>query len=324
MRLYLWKIVLVATFFSACSQISDRRTLKLAHGLDAQHPVHKAMEFMAKRLEEKSGGKLTIQIYTSGQLGSERECLELLQIGSLAMTKVSAAVMENFAPQYKALGLPYIFKDKKHQFEVLDGEIGQQLLVQVEKYWLRGLCFYDAGTRSFYTTKKPIVTPQDLQGLKIRVMKSQTSIDMINAFGGSPTPISFGEIFSALQQGVVDGAENNPISFMTSRHYEVCKYYTVNEHTSVPDVLIMSTKVWNLLSAQEQKWVLEAAHESAIEQRKLWAETETECLSFLEKEGVTIIKPEKQNFADKVTNIAEMYRKEPDVYALIEKIKAQD
>ncbi|MCS7005480.1 MAG: TRAP transporter substrate-binding protein [Cytophagales bacterium] len=318
-KTFYWIIALLS---ASCSQISDSRVLKLAHGLDAQHPVHLAMEYMAKRVAEKSGGKLTIQIYTSGQLGSERECLELLQIGSLAMTKVSSAVMENFAPNFKALGLPYIFRSRQHQFKVLDGPIGQELLVQAEKYWLRGLCFYDAGSRSFYTTKKPIYSPEDLQGLKIRVMKSQTAIEMVNALGGSPTPISFGELFTALQQGVVDGAENNPPSFVTSRHYEVCKYYTLNEHTSVPDVLIISTKVWNLLSEQEKKWLLEAAQESVIEQRRLWEISENECLALLEKEGVQIIRPDKTVFAQKVAALAENYRNEPEIYSYIQRIRA--
>src|SRR5690606_1444948 len=186
-----------------------------------------------------------IDVYPNQQLGSERQCLELLQIGSLGMTKVSAAVMENFSPNMKVFGLPYLFKNRAQTFRVLDGPIGKELLDGGEKYWLKGLGYYDAGSRSFYTVKSPIEKPDDLKGLKIRVMESVTAMNMIKSMGGAPTPISSGELYTALQQGVVDGAENNPPTFYLSREYEVCKYFSLDEHTTIPDVLIMSTHLWN-------------------------------------------------------------------------------
>src|SRR5690606_1836125 len=175
------------------------------------------------------------------------------QIGSLDMTKVSVGVMENFAPKMKVFGLPFLFRDKQHSFSVLDGPIGQELLNEGEKFWLKGLCYYDAGSRSFYTKAKSIETPNDLSGYKIRVMESATAMDMIRSLGGAPTPISWGELYTALQQGVVDGAENNPPSFFLSRHYEVCKYYSLDEHTTLPDVLVVGTQFWNSLNTQEQE-----------------------------------------------------------------------
>jgi tripartite ATP-independent transporter DctP family solute receptor len=207
----------------ACSKISGIKTLKLAHGLDTEHPVHKGMLFMASRLSEKSSGKLTIEIYPSQQLGTERQALELLQIGSLAMTKVSGAVMENFAPQIKCLSLPYVFRDRAHTYKVQDGHIGRELLIQSEKYWLRGLGYFDAGQRSFYTKEKSINSPEDLEGMKIRVQESVMAMNLVRALGAAPTPISWGELYTALQQGVVDGAENNPPTFVSSSHYEICK-----------------------------------------------------------------------------------------------------
>ena len=173
-------------------------------------------------------GKLKIEIYPNSQLGSERQCLELLQIGSLGMTKVSAAVMENFSPDLKVFGYPYLFRDNEHRFKIYDGPIGQKLLLEGEEYWLRGLTYFDAGNRSFYTKNTEIDKPSDLEGLKIRVMQSPTAINLVKSFGGSPTPISWGELYTGLQQGVVDGAENNLPSFYTSKHYEVCKYLTLN------------------------------------------------------------------------------------------------
>ena len=206
-------VILVFIFTFGCTTKSNVTTIKLGHGLDPTHPVHKAMEFMAKKVKEKSNGQLQVAIYPSQQLGTERQCVELLQIGSLGMTKISASVMENFSPLFTVFSLPYVFKDEQHGFDVLDSEIGHKILTSSEKYWLRGLCYYDAGSRSFYTIKTPVNSPKDLDGLKIRTQESQTSVKLVNSLGGSATPIAWGELYTALQQGVVDGAENNPPSF---------------------------------------------------------------------------------------------------------------
>lgn len=318
-------VSLIAVFVVSslsCSSTHKQKSLKLAHGLDPSHPVHKAMVYMAERLEEKSGGKLTMTIYPSGQLGSEQQCVELLQIGSLAITKVSAAVMESFTENFQVLGLPYIFRSAEHSFHVLDGEIGKELLTSTEQYNIRGLCFYDAGARSFYTIDKPVANPDDLKGLKIRVMKSQTAMSLVKAMGGSPTPISWGELYTALQSGVVDGAENNPPSFYTSRHYEVCKNYILNEHTRVPDVMIISTVVWNSLSEEEQQWLQEAANESVVAERKYWAESEIESLRKVQEAGVTVTYPDKEPFAAKVQDLLKGYESKPELYDLIQRIQA--
>ena len=314
---------LILVFFAvSCKQIGNTRRIKLAHGLATVHPVHEAMVFMAEKLAEKSGGKLQIDIYPAEQLGKERELVELLQIGSIAITKVSSGVLENFAPNIRVLGLPYIFRSREHKFKVFDGEIGQRLLIEPEKYLLRGLCFYDAGSRSFYTKEKPIESPDDLAGLKIRVMESKTATEMVNSMGASATPIPWGELYSALQQGVVDGAENNPPSFFSSKHYEICKYYSINEHTALPDVLIMSTLVWNSLSSQEQTWLTEAVEESVVFQREIWAKSEKECLEAVAAAGVQISYPNKEPFMEKVSFILESYQDEPEMYNLIQEIQA--
>lgn len=308
-------------FWAGCAEISDATYLKLAHGLDTQHPVHKGMEFMAQRVAEKSGGKFKIEIYPSQQLGTERQCLELLQIGSLGMTKVSAAVMENFAPNIEVLSLPYIFRNREHAYRVQDGETGKKMLLQSEKYWLRGLTYFDAGQRSFYC-KTPIRTPEDLNGKKIRVQESVTAMNLVRSLGGAPTPISWGELYTALQQGVVDGAENNPPSFYTSRHYEVCKYYILNEHTAVPDILVIGTVAWNRLAEQEQLWLQEAADEAKVYQRKLWQEAEQAALDSVKVAGVEIIIPDKTLFAEKTKSLFEKYKNQPEKYQLIQDIQA--
>jgi tripartite ATP-independent transporter DctP family solute receptor len=318
MRSYL--MLLIAFFFiSSCGELSTGKSLKLAHGLDTSHPVHKGMEYMGELLKEKSGGKLTIEIYPSQQLGTERQNLELLQIGSLAMTKVSSAVMENFAPNIQVFSIPYIFRDRDHTYKVLDGPIGKKLLSQSEQYWLKGLTYFDAGYRSFYS-KEPIYKPEDLTGKKIRVQESVTAMNLVRSLGAAPTPISWGELYTALQQGVVDGAENNPPSFYLSRHYEVCKYYTLNEHTAVPDILVIGTVAWNNLDEQEQKWLMESAEEATVYQRKLWQEAEKEAFEEVSKAGVEIIRPDKTPFAEKTSSMIEEYRDEKEKYDLIQAI----
>lgn len=247
-----FKLFIALILFASCSQKDEVKSLKLSHGLSLDHPVHQALVFFAQRVEEKSNGELIIEVYPGGQLGSERQSLELLQLGGLAMTKVSSAVMENFSPKLRVFGYPYIFKDREHRYKLYDSELGNELLLDGEKYWLRGLTYFDAGSRSFYTKDTPIETPEDLKGLKIRVMQSPTAINLVKTLGGSPTPVSWGELYTSLQQGVVEGAENNLPSFYTSRHYEICKNFSLDEHSAVPDILVISTQIYNKLSSEEK------------------------------------------------------------------------
>lgn len=321
-----FKLSLVFSFFllllfNQCGKISETKTLKLAHGLDVSHSVHLAMVKMGEDLAEISGNKIKIEIYPNQQLGTERECIELLQIGSLDMTKVSVGVLENFAPKMKVFGLPFLFRDRQHSFNVLDGPLGQDLLNEGIQYWIKGLGYYDAGSRSFYTKNKPIDAPSDLKGLKIRVMESPTAIEMIKSFGGSPTPISWGELYTSLQQGVVDGAENNPPSFYLSRHYEVCKYYSIDEHTVLPDVLIIGTHTWDRFSKEEQAWIQQAANNSVIHQRKLWKIAEEEALREVIKAGVKVSYPDKEKFREKVKSIYDRVNLDKDMAQLILKIQ---
>jgi tripartite ATP-independent transporter DctP family solute receptor len=238
------------------------------------------------------------------------------------MTKVSAASLEAFSPEISVLGLPYLFRDDAHITQVLEGEIGKELLLSTEKYWLRGLCFYDAGKRSFYSKTKPIATPADLAGLKVRVQESKMAINMVRGMGGSPTPVSYGELYTALQQGIVDAAENNPPSFYNSRHYEVCKYYSIDEHTAIPDVVLVSTKVWSELSPEEQVWLQEAADESAAYQTKLWKEAVEEALREVQKAGVDISYPSKEPFLDKVAAVyAQVFQEQKQLEALVQRIQ---
>ncbi|MDP2160784.1 MAG: TRAP transporter substrate-binding protein [Flavobacterium sp.] len=311
----------ILLIFNQCGEISKTKTLKLAHGLDISHSVHLAMVKMGEDLEKISGNKIRLEIYPNQKLGTERECIELLQIGSLDMTKVSVGVLENFAPKMKVFGLPFLFRDRQHSFNVLDGPVGQELLDEGIDYWIKGLGYYDAGSRSFYTKSKPIDSPSDLKGMKIRVMESPTAIEMIKSFGGSPTPISWGELYTSLQQGVVDGAENNPPSFYLSRHYEVCKYYSIDEHTVLPDVLIIGTQTWNRFSKEEQAWIQEAVNNSVVHQRKLWKIAEQEALDEVIKAGVTVSYPDKTKFRESVKSIYDKAKEDKEMAGLVLRIQ---
>ena len=315
---YIGLLLLILLF--GCAKENSTKVIKLGHGLDVTHPVHKAMVFMGERLAEKSGGKMKLDIYPNQQLGSERECLELLQIGSLGMTKVSTGVMENFVPELKVFGLPFLFRDRQHRFNVLEGEIGQEFLNASRNKRLKGLTFYDAGSRSFYS-KTPIKGPEDLQGLKLRVMESQTAIEMVKNLGGSPTPIAWGELYTALQQGIVDGAENNLPSFYLSRHYEVCKHFILDEHTALPDELVIGTPVWDDLSEQEQQWLMEAASESSEYQKGIWREAELNALQEIEKAGVSVYEANKDDFRELVKPMYDEFVKDPEMKEIIESIQ---
>ncbi len=280
--------------------------LKLGHSLDTTHPVHKGMVYMAEKVKEKSSGRMKVEIFPSEQLGTEKECIEALQLGYMAVTKTATAVMEGFVPRMKIFGIPYLFRDSEHYWKVVKGPIGKQLLLAGQSKGLRGLCFYDAGARSFYA-KKEIKSPEDLKGMKIRVMKSIMSMKMVEAMGGSPTPIAWGELYTSLDQGVVDAAENNPPSFRSSRHYEVCNYYILDEHTRLPDILIISTRVWESLTPEFQKILQEAVDESVEYQRKIWAEAEKSDMEIVKAAGVQVSYPDKRPFQASVRSIWEEF-----------------
>ena len=322
MRFKIILLVILCASIISCEKASDTKVLYLGHTLPQTHPVHRGILEFQRLLELKSNGKLKVKIFPDGQLGSERETLELLQIGSVAATKVSATILSNFVPEYNILGIPYLFRDKEHQFDILEGPIGKSILEKGSKFWLRGLCYYDAGSRSFYTSTKAIRTPEDLNGLKIRVQNNQMAINMVNSMGGAATPMAYGELYAAIQQGVVDGAENNPPSFVSSNHYEISKYYTLDEHTSVPDVLLIGTKYWNKLSEQERIWVQEAADESAQAEKIYWKESVDESMKIIKEFGVEVIRPEKSLFAEESKNVIVNFIKEyPEMEGMVNEIK---
>jgi tripartite ATP-independent transporter DctP family solute receptor len=302
-------IFIVSSGFALFYRATDANSgvLLLAHGLAETHPVHKAMLHMQERLYEISGGAMQLKIYPSATLGTEPECLKLVQTGHLDMAKSSISPMESFWSELQVFTLPYIFRDDEHVWKVLDGEIGKEFL-EMDKT-LYGVCYYDAGARSFYSVKQPILSLDDLKGMKIRVQQSKTAMDMITCMGAAPTPIAFGEVYTALSQGTIDGAENNLPSFTSQRHSDVCKHFVFNEHAFVPDMLLINRDRWEKLTPLQKQWLQQAATESSEHQRKLWKEEEQRCRKAAEEQKVQfhtvnkapfveITKPMRENIAD--------------------------
>ncbi len=289
------------------SKGDDVEVLKLAHSLDTSHPVHKGIVYMKTRLESISGGEMTIEIYPSSVLGGETEVLEQVQNGVVAMTKISTGAMESFVPEMRVFGMPYLFENADHFWRFAGSDLGKEMLHRGKERNMYGLCYYDAGSRSFYTKTRQIESPDDLRGLKIRVQNSPMMINLVQTLGASPTPISWGELYSALAQGIVDGAENNPPSFYSNKHYETCRYFSLDEHVRLPDLLLISTPVWEELSPQQQAWLQQAADESSQFQRELWATETQRALAEVKELGVEVDYPDKQPFMDKVAPIYQQF-----------------
>lgn len=295
-------------------------TLKMSHALPTEHPVHKSLDWFAK--EVRKDAKLRVKVYPNGTLGNEAEGLQMVQNGTVAFTKASAATLNTFSADYMLLSLPYLYASRDQYLKVLNGPIGQEILASSRDSGFVGLAFLDAGERSFYTSK-PIKTPEDLQGMKIRVQNSAISIDTIKALGGTPVPLPYGELYSAMQQGVVDGAENNVPSYYSSRHYEVKKVYSRDMHTMVPDVLVISTQVWDSLNEEQQAGIRSAAQKTIAVQETNWANYEQQAVAELEKYGVEFVDSDIAKFQDAVKPVYEKFRKQnPDLVPLLEQIQA--
>ena len=236
--------------------------LTLAHGLSETHTVHIAMTQFADEVAEKTDGRIQVKIFPNGQLGSENENLEQLQAGVIAMTKVSAPGLATYNDAFNTFGLPYIFNDTDDFYHVMDSQEMQDFFLSTGDDGFVTLTYYTSGARSFYTKDRAIRTPADLKGLKIRVQDMKSQTDMMSYLGGIPVAMSYGDVYTSLQTGIIDGTENNETALTTGKHGEVCKVYSVDQHAMIPDVLIMSEKVWETISPEDQEIILEAAHDS--------------------------------------------------------------
>jgi tripartite ATP-independent transporter DctP family solute receptor len=281
-----------------------------------------AVKYMSDIIKQKSGGKDSIKVYTMSQLGGEKDTIEQTKIGALDMVRINSAPMNNIVPETLVPSLPFIFRDVTHMRKVLDGPIGDEILKALEAHGFVGMAFYDAGARSFYNTKKPIRTPADMKGMKIRVQQSDLFVGMLQALGANATPMPYGEVYTALKTGLVDGAENNWPSYDTARHFEVAKYYTVNEHSMVPEILMFSKKIFDTLPADEQKIFKQAAKESVPYMRKLWDAKELESRKKVEAAGVQVVdKVDKKPFMDAMKPVYDKLVTDAKLKAMVKRVQ---
>ncbi len=261
-------------------------------------------------------------MFTGTQLGDEKDTIEQTKIGALDLVRINSAPMNNIVPETLVPSLPFIFRDVTHMRKVLDGPIGDEILKALEPHGYVGMAFYDAGARSFYNTKKPIRTPADMKGMKIRVQQSDLFVGMLQALGANATPMPYGEVYTALKTGLVDGAENNWPSYDTARHFEVAKYYTVNEHSMVPEILMFSKKIFDTLPADEQKIFKQSAKESVPYMRKLWDAKELESRKKVEAAGVQVVdKVDKKPFMDAMKPVYDKLVTDAKLKAMVKRVQ---
>ena len=244
---------------------------------------------MSERLAAWSDGKLKLKIYAGGQLGEEKDALELTILGGIDVSRVSLAPLNSIAPETVVLAMPFVFRSTEHMRAVLDGDLGAGILEKLEPHGLIGLAYYDSGARSIYNTQRPVRTPADIAGLKIRVQNSDVAVAIVEAMGGNPTPMGFGQVYEALMLGAIDGSENNWPSYESAGHYEVARYYSLTRHTMVPEVLVVSKYRWDRLSRGQQRLLRRAAAESVTVMRLEWDQRVERSRNRLLDQGVEVV-----------------------------------
>jgi tripartite ATP-independent transporter DctP family solute receptor len=277
---------------------------------------------MGKLIAERTKGRHSVKVFGNSALGGEKDTIEQVRIGALDMIRINVAPMNNVVPETMVPTMPFVFRSTAHMRKVLDGPIGDEILKACEKQGLIGLAFYDSGSRSFYTVKKPVKGIADMKGMKIRVQQSDLWVAMMQALGANPTPMPYGEVYTALKTGLVDGAENNWPSYESSRHFEVAKYYAITEHSLAPEILLFSKKIWETLPAADQAIIREAARESVPFMRKLWDEREQKSRKAVEAGGSQIVTVEKTPFQDAMKPVYDKFITDPGLKDMIRRIEA--
>ncbi|MDP3408435.1 TRAP transporter substrate-binding protein [Bosea sp. (in: a-proteobacteria)] len=286
------------------------------------YPTIEAVKHMSKLLEERSKGRIKINVFHSAQLGQEKDTIEQTRFGVIDMNRINMAPFNNLIPATNVPSLPFIFRSVDHMRKVMDGPIGDNLLKEFEKHDLVGLAFYDSGSRSFYNSKRAINTPADMKGLKIRVQQSDMFVSLVSALGANATPMNFGEVYSGLQTGVIDGAENNWPSYESTKHYEVAKFYSLTEHSLSPEVLVMSKKSFDKLSAEDKALVRAAAKESVAKMRELWDAREKASEAKVKAGGAVVNAVEKQPFIDAMKPVYDKFVTDAKLKDMVSAIQA--
>lgn len=286
------------------------------------YPTVEGVKAMAEEVKEKTEGRICIEVFPSSQLGEEKDTIEQTQFGVIDMVRASFGTFNDIVPETQLFSLPYLFRNQEHMYKVMDGPIGDELAEAFAEHDLVALAYYDGGSRSFYNSQKPIETLEDLAGLKFRVMENDVFVDMMDALGANATPMPYGEVYSAIQTGVIDGAENNFPSYDSAGHNEVAKYFTLDQHLMVPEVVAVSAIAWDNLSPEDQEIMREAAQNSAVLERKLWAEQEAASEAKVVEAGAEIVKEiDKTPFIDAMAPVYEKYVTTPEAQDLVKRIQ---
>lgn len=312
----------VALAGAASAALAAEMTLRSSDTHPDGYPTVEAVKYMGALIEERTDGRIGVEVFHSAQLGEEKDTIEQTRFGVIDMNRVSLGPFNNLVPETTVVSLPYIFRSTDHMHKVMDGEIGDEIKAAFEPHDLVALAFYDSGARSFYNSQKPIDSIDDLAGMKFRVMQSDVFVDMVNTFGANATPMPYGEVYSAIETGVIDGAENNWPSYQTSGHSEVAKYVTLDEHLIVPEVLVMSKAAWDKLTPEDQAIVREAAEESVAKQRELWTAAEAASMEAVIAAGAEVSEIDKQPLIDAMGPVYDKYASTPELKDLVTRIQA--
>lgn len=314
------RLIATAAALAATSLVAQATEFRSSDIHPDDYPTVQAVRHMSETLAKATGGKHTIKVFAKSALGNEKDTIEQTKLGALAMTRVNIAPMNNICNETIVPTMPFLFKSKEHMRKVLDGPIGDEILKGCEEEGFIGLAFYDSGARSIYTAKKPVRGVADVKGMKIRVQQSDLWVSLLEAMGANATPMPYGEVYIALKTGLVDGAENNYPSYESSRHFEVAKYYSKTDHSMAPEVLLFSKKIWDGLSADDQKAIKAAAKESVTYMRKLWDEREEKSLATVKAGGAEIIEVDKVAFRNLMKPVYNKFLREPKLLDLVKRI----
>lgn len=289
-------LVSIAAFCAAVGFLpAQEMRLRLAEIHPQDHPTAKGDREFARLVRERSGGRIDITVYADAELGQERAVLEQVQFGGIDIARVSLSAMSAFEPELDALQMPYLYRDVEHLRKVLKGDIGRELLAGLEKSGFIGLGWFEAGSRSFYNSKRPVKTPADLKGMRIRVQENSLMMDLVAAFGASPVPMAYGDVYSALITGTIDGAENNWPSYYSWGHHRVAPYMTIDEHTSVPEVIVGSKVGMGFLSERDRALLMDCAAAALEYQRAQWAAYERLAVDGAKAAGVIVTRVEDKS-----------------------------
>ena len=315
-------LALGLALLTAMPAVTPAREFRVADTQPADYPTVQALQYMAQIIEERSAGRHRLHVFHSRQLGEEKETIEQTRIGAIDLNRTNVAPIGSLVPVANVLSLPFLFRSFEHLHRVLDQGIGQEILAQFQPHGFVGLTFYDSGARSIYNSVRPVRSLADMKGLRIRVQQSSLMSDMIKAFGADPVELPYGQVSTGLSTRLIDGAENNWPSYVTTGHYKLASYYTLTEHSMSPEVLVMSRPAWESLSGEDRDIFLEAAAKSNIFMRSLWTSLEERSRQQARAAGNTIITDfDRKPFEEAMSVIYDKAATDADTQQLINRIR---